>query len=220
MGFRVKRSCALPVLLAGMMTIFAASALAEDKGGIVKWVDDKGVTHYGDSIPPEFAKHSNTLLNKSGRVLRQNEAFKSSANPTLDEAQQKQRAEQDHRDQVLLASYTTEQEIDLARERSTQMDESAIKGLEQRTAGVKERLAIHQKSAETYQSRKKPIPADLQKDIEDAKGELGRIQAQIAQKHKDIEETQVRFNRDKQRFHELKLGNTSQTVQPATKKNN
>jgi len=42
--------------------------------------------------------------------------------------QEKLQAEQQRRDGVLLGSYTTEQEIDLARERSTQMDESPIKG--------------------------------------------------------------------------------------------
>lgn len=175
--------------------------------GIVKWVDEKGVTHYGDSMPPGQSSRSSTVLNKSGRVMRQNDAYKPpAAQPTPDQEQERQLAEQKRRDAVLLASYTTEQEIDLARERSTQMDEAAIKGLEQRATSARERLASHQKSAAPYTSRKKPVPEDIQQDIASTKGELSRIEAQIAQKRKDIEETHIRFDRDKQRFHELKLG--------------
>lgn len=181
----------------------------------MKWVDDKGVTHYGDAVPPEYANHSNTVLNKSGRVLRKNEAFKPSAQQVQDVEQQKQLAEQQRHDGVLLASYTTEQEIDLACERSTQMDEAAIKALEQRATGVNERLAMHQKSADGFNARKKPIPDDLKQDIERDRGEAGRIQEQIAQKRKNIEETRVRFDQDKRRFHELKtMGATTSTNKP------
>lgn len=192
-----------------------SNAPADSKGGIVKWVDDKGVTHYGDSIPPEYANRSNTMLNKSGRVVRRNEAFKpGAAAPTPDEELEKQQAEQQRRDAVLLASYTTEQEIDLAKERSTQMDESMIKGLEQRATGARERLAMHEKSAAPYVSKKKTLPLDLQQDIDGVKGELSRIDEQIVQKRKDIEETKQKFDRDKQRFHELKQMSSTKVAPP------
>lgn len=206
---------AASLLLVSGTGLAQPAAAPQDKGGILKWVDDKGVTHYGDSIPPEYAHRSSTVLNKTGRVLRKNEAFKPTAELTPDAVQEKLLAEQQRRDGVLLGSYTTEQEIDLARERSTQMDDSAIKGLEQRAAGVKERLAMYQKSAAGFTSRKKPIPDDLKQDIDGANGELGRIEAQIAQKRKDIEATNTRFNSDKQRFHELKLkASVPRTIPP------
>lgn len=207
---------ALSLLLApGFGLAQPNGAASNEKGGIVKWVDDKGVTHYGDSIPPEYANRSNILLNKSGRVMRKNDAFKPpSAQPSPDVELEKQQAEQKRRDAVLLASYTTEQEIDLARERSTQMDEAAIKGLEQRATSARERMAMHQKSAATFSSRKKPVPEDIQQDIASVKGELGRIEAQIAQKRKGIEETHIRFDRDKQRFQELKMTGGGTRVPP------
>ncbi len=201
----------LSIMLTAGLMLSAGNALAAQpaaappgKGGIIKWVDDKGVTHYGDSIPPEYANRGSTLLNKSGRVMKKSEPLKPSAQQPPDAEQEKQLSEQQRHDAVLLGSYTTEQEIDLARERSTQMDEAAIKGLEQGSATVKARLAIHQKSAAGFTARKKPVPDDLKKDIDDAGGELGRIEAQILQKHKDIEATHLRFDRDRQRFHELK----------------
>ncbi len=205
-------------LLAFAHAGWAAPGATDSKGGIVKWVDEKGVTHYGDSIPPEYANRSNIMLNKSGRVLRKNDAFKPGAAPLSPDAEaERQLTEQKRRDSVLLASYTTVEEIDLARERSTQMDEAAIKGLEQRSTGVKERLTMHEKSAAAIKSRKKPVPEDLQQDIVQAKGELGRIDAQIAEKRKNIEVTRMRYDQDKQRFHELKTnGGTASLAVPPT----
>jgi hypothetical protein len=41
-----------------MMMAFSLSAEAK----LYKWVDDKGVTHYGEVIPPEYAnKEKDTL---------------------------------------------------------------------------------------------------------------------------------------------------------------
>ncbi len=34
--------------------------------GAYKWVDEKGVTHYGDSVPPEYSKQESTILNRKG----------------------------------------------------------------------------------------------------------------------------------------------------------
>lgn len=212
------RPFSIPITLG--LLLLAGSSLAQpagapsSAGGIVKWVDDKGVTHYGDKIPPEFANRSNTILNKSGRVLQKNDAFKASLPQRPDADQEKKLAEQQRRDNMLLGSYTTEHEIDLAKERSTQMEESAIKGLEQRASGVKERLGTHQKSAAGFTARKKPIPEDLKQDIDGANGELGRIESQIAQKRKDIEDTRMRFDRDKQRFQELKQMGGTKAVPP------
>ena len=203
-------ACMRPLLISLALLLLAAGAAAApgpvppDKGGILKWVDDKGLTHYGDTIPPEYANRSSTLLNKSGRIMRQSETVKPAAQQAPAAEQEKLLSDQQHHDAVLLGSYTNEQEIDLARERSTQMDEAAIKGLEQGMEAVKARLAMHQKSAAGFTVRKKPVPEDLKKDLDDASGELGRIEAQIRQKRLDIEATQQRFDHDKQHFHELK----------------
>src|SRR3989339_1975565 len=52
-----------------------------------KWVDDKGITHYGETIPPEYANKDRTLLNKSGIVVKTQEVL------TADERRAKEAAE-------------------------------------------------------------------------------------------------------------------------------
>ena len=52
------------VLLCGACLSFPAAAQ------MYKWVDKKGTTHYGETIPPEYADRDRLELNKSGRVVK------------------------------------------------------------------------------------------------------------------------------------------------------
>ena len=36
---------------------------------VYKWTDDRGVVHYGDQIPPEFAREERVVLNSYGVPL-------------------------------------------------------------------------------------------------------------------------------------------------------
>ena len=51
------------------LVLFAAfSATAEAK--LYKWVDDKGVTHYGETVPPEYANKDRVQFNDKGSVVK------------------------------------------------------------------------------------------------------------------------------------------------------
>ena len=41
-----------------------------------KWVDEQGVTHYGDHIPPEYATQEQHVVNKQGIEVGHLEAQK------------------------------------------------------------------------------------------------------------------------------------------------
>ena len=52
--------------------VFAAGVLvpgAALAGKLYKWVDENGVTHYGDAIPPEYSKQTHDVLNEQGRKV-------------------------------------------------------------------------------------------------------------------------------------------------------
>src|ERR1700689_3407446 len=71
-----------------------------------KWVDDQGVVHYGDTIPPQYAQKESTLLNKEGVQVGHNEATKTPAQLAAEAAVAEQFARQKQRDSFLLATYT------------------------------------------------------------------------------------------------------------------
>ncbi len=51
-------------------------AHADDKSVAYKWVDENGVAHYGDRIPPQYAKKESSVLNKQGVEVGHNDAQK------------------------------------------------------------------------------------------------------------------------------------------------
>jgi hypothetical protein len=192
-------------ILVAIMTI---SGLAHAERGIVKWVDDKGITHYGDSIPPQYSGRSNSVINKQGRVVKQNKPVNVEAT-TADDAEIKANAEQKRHDRALLAAYTTEEEFDLARDRHLQTDEAAVQGLQQRIVSTKERLDANKKTADRFIKRKKPVPDDVLQDIKGNETEIARVETQIKDRKQSMEATRQRFDNDKQRFIELKRDPTA-----------
>ena len=86
-----------------------------------KWVDENGVTHYGDSIPPEYRNRANEELNKRGVIIKKNDAALTPEQIKAKEAElakRKQEKETNRRDAVLLGTYSSAEEIDLARDRN------------------------------------------------------------------------------------------------------
>ncbi|HEY8354531.1 MAG TPA: DUF4124 domain-containing protein [Methylophilaceae bacterium] len=176
-------------------------------GKIHKWVDEKGVTHYGDKMPAKDVHRDNDILNSQGVVVRRNQHRQQ-------ESDQESRGDQLRRDRALLASYTSAEEIDLARDRHLQMDEAAIQSLQQRRVGVVKRLEKARNSVESYRQQQNPLPDDLAGEITDIEAELKRIDQQIAAHRRNMESTRARFDSDKRRFIELRTEAARTAGQP------
>src|SRR5215470_4935944 len=64
----------LPLLLSAATLVAAAAHAApsqpkhtQSKGGVAyRWVDEHGVVHYGDNIPPQYAAQERAVLNRDG----------------------------------------------------------------------------------------------------------------------------------------------------------
>lgn len=193
--------------------IFMAVALllaSPVQAKIYKWVDDKGVTHFGDSIPPQYADRPRSELNDDGQVIKKisgpltPEQLKAKQ---AEEAQQKQAqqaaADQKRHDQALLNTYSNAQEIDLTRDRNLQQVDLAIGSIQTRIKSVQMRLDDYNKQASRFTQAHKPVPADLQTDLKDTQTEMQNLQIMLKQKTKDKEDIRSRYAKDKQRYLEL-----------------
>jgi len=187
--------------LTAALVLVCSSAWAD--GRIVKWVDEKGVTHYGDSVPAQYSGRDNSELDRQGRVVKRNKAGDSKTNKAIVEGA-KVSVEQQRHDSALLAAFTTEQEFDLARDRNLQMDEAAVQGLNQRMGSAKDHLAATKKIADGFNQHKKPVPDYVTQDLKENQNEIAKIATQIAERQQSMDATRQRFEKDKQRFIELK----------------
>lgn len=200
---------ALPtmLLLLGSIQVNAADKVKPSTGSIIKWVDDKGVTHYGDSLPAQYSGRDNSVINSQGILIKRNQSVKAD-----EKLQDEVSVEQQRRDRALLATFTTEQEIDLARDRNMQMDNTALQSLQQRVQNAKGHLAANQKIADGFVQRKQVVPADLTNDLKDNQAEIAKLEEQISQRRKSMQATQKRFDDDKRRFGELKAKSAAHEV--------
>lgn len=187
--------------LIALAALTSGPAVRAGDARIHKWVDEKGVTHYGDKIPARDAGRDNELLNRQGVVIerrRPGEIDDKQADPAL--------LEQQRRDRTLRASYTDVGEIDLARDRSLQMDEAALQALDQRRSAINSRKDRLRQTIDRQRQQNKPVAADLTEDLRSAETELESVEQQRAQRMQRMETTRQRFARDRQRYIELKQG--------------
>lgn len=178
--------------------IWAATESKQPSGKIMKWVDEQGTTHYADTLPPQYSGKESNI---SPRGTPQTDP----GNATASEPQGKE-SEQARRDRTLQAVYSSEHEIDLARDRNLQMDQAMLEGLEQRKISVTARLQELKNTEASHVKRGQPLPKEFKRDFKTAQLDIAKIDEQIAERKHHMETMRLRFENDKKRFIELKTG--------------
>ena len=171
-----------------------------------KWVDEKGVTHYGDSIPPEYRDRANTEMNTRGVIIKKNEPALTPEQRKAQEAElakRKQEAKEKRQDEILLKTYTSVEEIDLARDRNLRQIELAIKNIQVRLETLQAELDATRRQAKAYALNNQSVSEQLQADIEYMERNKQNVEVTILQKRAEAEETRARFEEDKKRYIEL-----------------
>jgi hypothetical protein len=169
-------------------------------GKIVKWVDNNGVTQYGDKLPPEYAGRKNSEMNDRGLVVKQNNVQTSPKS----EAETQLKIDQARKDKILIASYSNANEIDLARDRSLEMDKAALTSLTAQKDNITARIARNNQTVDGFKKRNKPLPVNLETELKDAVAQSARIDKQMADRKLAMEVTKKNFAADKERFIALK----------------
>lgn len=191
-------------LLFGVTALCAAISMnAEAK--LYKWVDDNGTTHYGETIPPEYADKEAMKLEK-GRLEKRDDTFKGAAKKdvVLDPAAEKAQKEAKRRDNALLSTYSNEKEIDLARNRNLLQVEARVNSYTTMLKSAQTSLdALRQESA-TIAKQGRPIPASLTEDIKEAEALVAKRQVELDASQKEMETVKARYEADRQRYRELK----------------
>lgn len=176
---------------------------------LYKWVDDKGTTHYGETIPPEYADKDRTELNKSGRAIKKIEVPTPAERQAQEQAEAKKRAdeksalERKRRDMTLTSTYSNSKEIDLARNRNLQQVNARINNNNSQLKLANGSLLGLQKESEGYTRANKPIPKDLQDDIKEAQTRVAKLQQNLEKSLAEKAAVEARYDADKARYQEL-----------------
>ncbi len=169
-------------------------------------------TYYGQTMPPQCAGQPLEMLNRQGLVVKRidpkadaEEKARKQADDAKKKAEEAALKEQRRREKALLATYASEGDIDLARNRALADNAKAVKDIESRIESAKKRQAAVAKEMEFYQGKNKP-PAKLAQDAENAANDVKALDEQRARKAKEVESINARYDEDKRRYIELTRG--------------
>ncbi len=201
-----------------LLTLMVTSILNVAQAKVIKWVDEKGVTHYSDSLPTKYTGHSTIELSERATVIKHNKPIS-----VVDEQAGSEKQEQDKKDKALLGSYSSAQEIDAARDRNLQIDLATVQTLNQQKQVTEIRGAAYIKTSDTLTKQKKPLPANLVTDLATYKADLAKIESKITENKTRMEQTKQRYEAEKARYISLKSSEPNailpNTAQPATGNN-
>lgn len=195
--FKVLLKSSAPLLALGLLLPFPAAASI-----VCCDVDGKRVC--GDPPPPQCDTRPKIVFSKGGVVktveapLTAEQRAAREAEAARKKAEERKAAEQARKDRALLDSYSSEKEIDAARDRSiADLEKNAEQAKNRLEAALAKQKKLEQEK-EFYQ--KKPLPALLKKQLEETAREIATQQQALAQKDVDIATTRERFAADRERY--------------------
>ena len=193
------------ILLATLLV--ATSATAERT---FKWIDNEGQVHYGNRVPPEYAKTERKVLNEQGRTVKVYEAAKTPEEKAAAEkaaelvARKKSLDEkQAVHDRSLLATYASEQDMLLARDGKVASVEALLQLTSSRVESMKLRLLELTEEAATYERSGKQLPHTVEAQINNLRTQITRNENFIREKEQELGDINNQFDADISRFIEL-----------------
>jgi Holliday junction resolvase RusA-like endonuclease len=194
----------LPALLSG------GEVLAER---IYKWVDENGEIQYGDRVPPQYATTERSVINDQGRTVKVYEAPKSPEEKAEAQALVKQQTEerkiaeqQAVRDHSLLSTYSSEEDMLMARDSKVASVETLIQLTNSRLDSMQKRLNELANDAAEFERSGKKLPEGLVNQMKNLKEQIEHNEDFLKTKQKEKELIASKFDEDIKRYRELTSG--------------
>jgi len=205
---------ALPLLLPLLCLCWALDAAAQNKNSrkVYRWVDEAGQVHYSNTIPPQYSQQDRDVLNRHGVAVGKVEGdiTEAEARDQQETARRlKEAAQKRQRDNVLLQTYLTVQEIEMLRDRRVEILDGQIAVQSQYLGGLKQKLTKLMQQSAGYAPRNRspgarPLPENLSEDMSRTGTDIRTAQANLDKKRAERQALMDQFAADIQRFKELK----------------
>lgn len=172
-------------------------------------VGKDGKRYYGSVIPPACVGRLVEQLNSQGLVIKRIDPEGAEKERLAKEAEAAKKREEDaaaretaRRNRALLATYTSEKDIEDARARALADNQKAVREIEVRVEALRKRQSGYDKELEFYKGGNKP-PAKLAEDIQSVQLEIKAAEDSLEAKKKEAETINARYDEDKKRYVDL-----------------
>jgi hypothetical protein len=189
--------------------IAVAHADEKDKTVTYKWVDDKGVIHYGDRIPAQDTQKERTILNRQGVEVGRLDAQKTPAEIAEQLRREQEQARLEQHDSFLLTTYTSAKDIeDLRDARLAELNgqhaaaEQYILNLNSRLVALQERATLFKPYSSRTDAHK--MPDDLAENLVRTLSELRTQKSTLATKDQEAAAVRAEFDADVSRYKMLR----------------
>jgi hypothetical protein len=170
----------------------------------------------GDSLPEQCRGKSYRILDSGGNVLKEvgppltaEQKAQAAAEAQRKKELEEQAREQRRKDQALLDTYASPQDIDLAQGKAETDVNLAIQGAEERIAAARKQRKKFEDEAEFY--KKKTLPAEVAKGLRDIDHEIKTQQELLDVKKGDAATIKAKYDADRKRYSQL----TGRSATPA-----
>jgi hypothetical protein len=200
--------------IAGAALVLAALALAwasvrDAHATTYKWTDERGVVHYSDKIPVDAVNREHVELDRQGirvrktdRALTAEQIRARAAEAERQKQVAKVNEEVDRRDRALVATYSREEDIDLARSRSLTTIDGQLQSARMYAAQLTKRQT--ELAGRKLSFGNKPVPPAIERELESIDSELAKTNALIDVKKRESLAVAARYDADRQRYRELR----------------
>ena len=209
-------SAKLRLLLATLLLIAGAGAFAAQTGKnnsnskpLYKWTDEKGVVHYGDTIPPQYAKQDRRVLNRQAVEVGLLEGEKTDAERLAEAERQRADNATRVRDLMLIKSYVSVEQIEEIRDQRLDLIAGQVKVTTQYLETLEGRLKNLQTQAlffKPYSSNgsAEPMPDHLAEDLVHTVRNIRTQERTLAGKRAEEAALRLEFQGYIDRYRELK----------------
>jgi len=185
----------------------ALCAAASAPGPVYKWTDEKGIVHYGDSVPSQYAQSERSVLNSQGVEVGHVAGTNPSGLAEKARAEEAARQKTQH-DQFLLATYLSAKDIEQLRDERLGQSEGQIKAssayidsLSARISTLVERAGHFKPYSGDVNARR--MPDDLAEELVRVYNETHNQRRALDAKRKEQADMRAQFEADIARYREL-----------------
>jgi hypothetical protein len=201
----------LAVLATAALAAAPLAALAQPSGEYTyRCTGNDGKKYYGSTIPNACLGRPLELINKQGLMVKRIDPEGDEKKRIAKEAEAEKKRELEaatresqRRTRALLATYTSEKDIEESRTRDLRNHDRGVQEVQKRIDDIKKRQERFEKELELFKTAGKgEPPSRLREEITNAQIDLKAQETLLDAKHKEAIGINARYDEDKRRYKE------------------
>ena len=208
-SMNITKTDLITCLFAGLLVAVGAPEASADR--FKCWTNNEGVTECGNVVPPEYAQKGHKEITDQGRMVGSQTRAKTPEEIEQERLEEERKAreraiaeEQARRDRVLLATFTTEDDMLLSHQGKIAAIDSRINHTEQLVKKLERmREELIQDAAKQERSGNKVSDETLE-SISRVKRQIAENQDFVVQRQKEKVELEAQLEKELARFRTLK----------------